>query len=779
MKSVLGCAIACMFGFAPFVRAQLPRGFDTLSARAVADSLKVIDSLNAHIRRNSKDVDALHRRGMIAWALGMRLRHPAAPRMPSAVSLRRTADQSLFAALSLDRVNGRRWLTMGYFYRTDPINAAAQAAKDAFHRTIALAEAGGDSLAGARAALQLAGYLGSDFGMSGSLPAPPDIVPFAREAPAPQNTPGRAASGAAPPPPFTPRPPPRNPLSRSRDGPPPAVSQRQPEPPMERSRWVLDGAETGCIARTVRTHASRSVAEIMEIAIDSIRRFLDLAKFEDAQQANYLTAQYYAAVAHALAPLDTHAFRGLASVLLVRGEWADLNTLASERTRLVPADPWGWMLKGLALHRHDESRGARTAFDSGMARLTPADRATLDRLDRVLTTRDSAAFVRADSAVRERNARTAWLLADPLWSETEEDPRLEFLARLTFAEIRWGRVDTVGVGASSPMGAIFVRYGPADEARGGFWIYRNGLVLSRAMYASGGRACGPGEVGILNRVKAELPAHWDNAARVTLDSMPTQVARFRAERDSVDVFLAARVPVDRIQSGVATREAIQTKMWLYAWTRPDAFEPKVSADSSGVIRWHGRLAPDSYYYRLESTIPGALVAGRTAATAVFGPDSATGFSLRGFGISDVLVASSVMVSGTPSRWSDIMFTPLAGDAAHGSEISLVWETYELAERDRSADYAVTITIERQRTDSGRIAARVVRGVAPDAGVTSSDSTMTIEYSRRTPYAPVIVDNVVVALAETPAGSYRLTVTLRDVVTGRSVSRSTRFVIRTP
>src|SRR5689334_13352261 len=52
--------------------AQAPRGADTLSPQAVADSQAVIAQLTAHLKNNQRDAAAWTRLGLAAWTLYIR-----------------------------------------------------------------------------------------------------------------------------------------------------------------------------------------------------------------------------------------------------------------------------------------------------------------------------------------------------------------------------------------------------------------------------------------------------------------------------------------------------------------------------------------------------------------------------------------------------------------------------------------------------------------------------------------------------------------------------------
>ncbi len=90
-------AVVCAAG----AGAQAPRGSDTLSAAAVADSLTVLGRLSGRVRSHPADTSAWHELGMIAWALATRAKGSSPPPGIDATRLGRLADTSLRIAAEL------------------------------------------------------------------------------------------------------------------------------------------------------------------------------------------------------------------------------------------------------------------------------------------------------------------------------------------------------------------------------------------------------------------------------------------------------------------------------------------------------------------------------------------------------------------------------------------------------------------------------------------------------------------------------------------------------
>jgi GWxTD domain-containing protein len=740
----------------PCVEAQPPRGTDTLSARAVAESLQVLSRLEAAVRRAPKDAALQHKLGWLAFTLQQRTHGPGAPPSLNSRVLRRQAEAALFAALDLEPDNPAHYLALGRFFSTD-FNPE-RASRIYYDRGLAIARELQDTMyiAEIAYALGLQHWLHASAKSGMAAQASRELLP-----------------GGAPTP----------------DNPIPSPGAQSPQG-FGRGGGVDLAGEGPLAARTVAPNTVVGAAGGFASGI-APQVLLDAAHWAISQtihpmggisaESFYLNAESYTREAFAIRGADPWIFRQLAGAMLIEKRWSDMEALAREHAVKAPHDAWGWMTLGLAQHRQGASTPARAAFDRGLSLLDPAERTTLDRIDRIMSPPDSAAFLRADSATRTGVAEMIWKLSDPLWSEDEEDTRVEFLARITHAELLYGRDGSTRHGYDTPSGQLLVRYGPPDETRGQFWLYNSGLVIGQCMRMqsvmrdSDGQPvpsntrC-PEDLELLNRILVWMPAQWDNIARVAIDPIPTNVARFRVAADSVDVLFAARAPLGRLRSAGVANAPIRTRFWLYEWGTAEARPREVALDSTGFTRWAMRVRSGAYYYRMEAMAAGTLVAARADASAVFGPDTVNGLTMRGFGVSDVVLATDINTATRPERWSDAEFTPLLGSLARGTELGLVWETYELARRNGSAQYEVTIDLERQSADAGRVVAKIVRGIGEAVGVRASGNRTSMHFTRTVPYASAIVDQIVLDLGASPAGFYRMTVTVKDVVSGRRASR---------
>jgi hypothetical protein len=274
-----------------------------------------------------------------------------------------------------------------------------------------------------------------------------------------------------------------------------------------------------------------------------------------------------------------------------------------------------------------------------------------------------------------------------------------------------------------------------------------------------------------------LPAVWENTHLLHIDSLPVQSARFRAGNDSLDVFFATRPPVEAIQRASDVHTTATSYFWLVDSASTIRMRDSTRGIRPGVSMFTRRVLPGDYTYRLEAGAEGSLLAARGVGTVGASADPTTGFPLRGFGMSDVLLATRIGErSGTASRWNDVTVTPLLGPIERDAQLGLVWENYEFGDQSGASSYSVVVTIQRERGRTGRIAAQVIRTLGGTVGRAASQDRVTFRYERTTGHAPVILDEMTLSLGGTPPGSYLLTVDVRDDVTGRTTARTTRIVI---
>jgi GWxTD domain-containing protein len=711
--------------------AQAPAGAANLDPKAVADSQAALRDLERHLRANAKDADAWHRLGMIAWVLAERASAPAAPRGLDPTRLGRQADTSLRIAAQLAPDKPYYNIIVGRFLASSKMAVTRASAAGFFEQAVSAARKGTDSAAIAAAAVEL----------------------------------GRAHW-------------------RKYD----ALANRRIE--------LAPGGAMGAIHDAMVPTTLTPAADVKLIFdMKAVRTALEqntqalppsVTGESDYKKAGDLFREAYGA-----APQSPRTFRSLAMHLVDREQWQELDALAQGHVRIAPWDAWAWMSLGLASHRSGRSAAATAAFDSARAYLGNAENSRLDNIARVLAPGDTSRIVRGTPAERTVLQRFFWAFSDPVWSRTGNEARTEFLARIAYAELRW-TVDELGVrGADTDRGNIYVRYGPpAVTAVVGpdpsalnaevswIWVYPTSKVFEfRGAPGFGTALTPPGDIDIVYRFTREAPVRWDNLADIKVDSMPTQFARFRAGKDSVDLYFTAQAPVDSIQRSSDVGN-LNSHVWLLTFAAGVMVHDSAALSPKGSVGWSRRVPAGGYIFRAEASTQGSLRAGRSTSTIDGSLSAQSGMSGQGFGVSDLLLATNAEPrSGGGRRWDALDMTPTAGAISRSGQFSLVWENYEFGERGGSAQYDVTITLARERSAAGQIAANILGALAGVARIDRGADKITASFDRSVPHTAAFVDHIALTLGDTPLGTYLLTLEVTDKVTGQKATRTSRFLIR--
>ena len=492
-------------------------------------------------------------------------------------------------------------------------------------------------------------------------------------------------------------------------------------------------------------------------------------------------------------PDNQSARRHLGMALAERKQWEELLRFATARLERAPWDPDAWFARGLASHRMGDYADAAAAFDSAMTFIKDAERDRLTRLSRILRPEDTARFAGMDTSARDVTQRLYWMLSDPLWSSEGNERMLEFLARVTYAELRWTSDDFDLRGADTDRGEIHVRYGPPDLtiAFGGnaygnpshtvVWQYANGLTFVFTEPPTWGTARHQ-DREVADRTIRRVPLAWDNVdAERRIDSIPATFARFRAGADSADILVLARIPTESLVTAV---ELTRVPVEVHLHIRDDGFRAIVRDSTRTVIAideapalaqrgWRRRLGAGSYLYRIEALQREAGKAARAVGRSRIGDST---FTLRGFAMSDVVIASRAAPrdgSETAARWDAFAIVPLPGSVRAGESFAMLWETYDLAaDRQGTSRYRVEVTLRKaRRRGAMAMAARIASGVGSATGLTSTgDGQIRFRYDRTAAPNVPVVDYFTVALGEAPPGEYTVMVHVTDLVANRTVAR---------
>ncbi len=719
--------------------AQRREGARTLTLAEVGDMQTALRDLDAKVRADGKDFVSLYQRGLLAWDLATRARAANPPRDLDATRLNRVADESLRLAAELAPDSADYARMTGLFLLESGNPSARSAATGYFDNAAEAARKTGSVQSRALAFLEA----------------------------------GQAHW-------------------RRYDN----YANRRVETSMGATiRSYSEGANAGLKGTsdaTVVPTGLMSMKAVINNWLNGTRPVAgDVNADGDYQQANELFREAYAAD-----PANARIVRSVAMMLAEKNRWAELESFTRAHLVKFPNDAGAQMALGLALHRTARSAAAEIAFDAALRSMSPSERGRLDRFQRIRPpTADTSAVARGTQAERDAMQHLYWMLSKPLWSDAANGPRVEYLSRVTYAELRWTVDESNVKGADTDRGNVFIRYGPpktigvmhpamrdpVDTPNGNelttVWIYDTGLMfVFKGALSFATAETAPDDRRIVTEIVNINPVRWDNIVVPTVDSMPTQIARFRAGRDSVDVVLAAVPNIEAIQPPVTGAPPVNARVWWAGFGGNIFYKDSVALKASRPLGWTHRFARGGYVIRAEATSDQAQRAARTTLIVDAGSAPAS-FASSGFGISDLLLAGTALSTGRAGeRWNELSVTPIAEAIKANSSISLVWENYEFGAKDGSAQFDVVITLTRNRTVGGRIGATVIGALANVAQVDHRSDRVTITLNRSLPNAPAFADQVSVSLKDTPPGEYQISLQVTDRVTRQTATRLRRFVI---
>lgn len=497
-------------------------------------------------------------------------------------------------------------------------------------------------------------------------------------------------------------------------------------------------------------------------------------------------------------PDNRRARAGRYMMLIDRKRWEEARHETMLRVRGAPCEAMSWLVRGLAAHQLRAEDEATVAFDSALACLPPHERERLDALPRVLAPKDGRDYAQLPAVERGWTERLYWLMSDPLWLTQANEHRLEYLSRVTSAELRWSVEEFNLRGVDTDRGDLLVRYGPppavisfppdpeyTQELRVRvLWWYTDGVAFIFRMVPGYGIANIHSEYERYVRgLRDTIPVSWSNlGVERAIDTIPLQAVRFRGAGDSTDVLVIADIPADSLVRGLdLSRVALEVGLNIFNWRAEriarDSIREVIDvarAEVQNTRAWRKRLPPGIYLYRVEALQPDALRGARAASRLEL-------VAHDGFGMSDVLAARMIepKPASSGARWSDFRVLPMTGVLRRTEPLALLWETYALAADGGASRYRVSITIEQRDRRGGlaRIGAAIVGGVRAAVGRSSrGEGRVTLSYDRDVPAGPVALDYLTVDASALERGEYTVTVAVEDLVARRQVVRTSQLAI---
>lgn len=502
--------------------------------------------------------------------------------------------------------------------------------------------------------------------------------------------------------------------------------------------------------------------------------------------------------AYALDSTNPRVRRHLFMALADHDSWRDLLSASERALRIDNDDVQAWLARGIATAALEDYEAAAAAYGNALQRMTPAERSQFTDIRRMLRPyvigqvgryADTVRWASLPANERRRQESLFWNMADPRPATRVNEGMVEFFSRVAFADLRFGSEEFRVRGANSPRGETWVRYGRPDYVysvprEGGLtsiiWVYwQQQLAFEFSMAPTFGTAnYGFDDAATIDSIHAERPMGWDNLplARRTWP-MRMRIARFRSSADSMDAVVTATVPVRSFLEKADISGTLPISVNL------DVNDPEarivgrelrkvtVKSDSLPIGlngSWVRRLGRGANVIRVDAEQEDVKRAASANADALVD-------STSGFGISDLLLGTNPSATNgkAPARWTDVSIAPTTGVFPWAQAVGVVWEAYDLTPQDGNVRYKVHVDLSRSFKSNvvgfiARIAAYSKNAVQRDGSATG---TVSVDFEQVRAAAPTIADFLSINLNGSVTGTYKLTITIEDLVSKKTVSRS--------
>lgn len=535
---------------------------------------------------------------------------------------------------------------------------------------------------------------------------------------------------------------------------------------------------------------------------------------DDSGELDYRKAEEH--FRNALEADSTHlgAAVGLLVLLHDGQRYEEMASVARALRHKAPNEPRLLMSEALALHRIDRDAEAGRLFDLAIPLLSKQEREEMLSLVHLLRRSDSTSYASLGDSARAEFEALYWSLLDPLLLTPVNEVRVEFLSRLTYADLRFSSAEFGIRGWLTDRGDIYMRYGPpplvgtvAPETAESDNVESMGKVTTIWYYPDTKLRfvfVGPPAMNTA-RFAGDFGAYASNARyvapmsftnieeRFPVDSVGVQVARFRGDTaNAVDVSIFADLPTAALLRNTDVRQAsLETGFFLSDMKRRILVAERDTAlvrltddrpDAVSSRSWRHTLRPGEYLYRVEARQP---ISGRNARGLAGLPVEA--FPPDKNALSDVLVARHIgLKSGgdKPLSRDDLLILP-AGRLtfAPGDTIYLYWETYGL-QADSSGVARTRIELGLRVDDLHREGGiEVFLGTLGDAiGLTAKgEDRVSLTYERVVAAGALerAPDYLALGLGAAPPGNYTLEITVTDLVSQKKAARTRQLQVRAP
>jgi GWxTD domain-containing protein len=479
--------------------------------------------------------------------------------------------------------------------------------------------------------------------------------------------------------------------------------------------------------------------------------------------------------------------------------------------RAAPIEPKAYLALGLGLHamgREDEAAGA---FQYAVELMPDAAAEEFLSVARLMTKKDAARYEDLTAEARSEARRRFWLASDPLFLTPSNEFRAEYVARMAYADLRFGVNEYKLPGWQTDKGAIWVRYGEplrsasfspntgenaaADITLAGrittVWTYgRRGPVFvfhqnpgyRRATFASDFRF-------YADDYRSMQPNRMTAPSLPTLIPMPAQLARFRGSGDAVALEVHAQFPLDSIgRVGSVVETTLEHGLFVVdedgieirRVTEAESLEVGERARRT-VRRWRTDVPPERAYLvaaEVRDPITWASAAHRTRIGGKSFPAGAPSMS-------DVLLANRVepLVENPTQRHEFEMDVEPTLSFRRNQPIALYFELYNLApDAEQFASYELRLAVYLQEIYRKGLLGQLAGGAGDALGLTDEGrQSVELEFGReeRVLARDMIPEYLNITLDDASPGRYVVELVVTDRNAGTEMTTARTFEIPLP
>lgn len=268
--------------------------------------------------------------------------------------------------------------------------------------------------------------------------------------------------------------------------------------------------------------------------------------------------------------------------------------------RAAPSEPKAYLAMGLGLHAQGRDDEASGAFEYAMELMPEEHRKDFEAVGRLMRKDKAEVFDSLQGSERQDAIRRFWMSSDPLYLTPSNEFWVEYLARMAYADLRFGLPEYRVPGWRTDRGTIWVRYGPPvrkaifspqTEDRsdmdaigrlttvwsygreGPVFMFRQNPGYRKALFANDFRF-------YAEDARERQPAQFSAPSIPALIRMPAQVARFRGEDGAMDIEAHAAVPLDSLSRAAEVDQAsLETGFFV---VEPEGAEIRRTVESEDV-----------------------------------------------------------------------------------------------------------------------------------------------------------------------------------------------------